>query len=87
MVVSLVISAVRKIMDYPRHRIYEAIAEIKNRSVGQVRTPTVPMTEADSEAFHAFCRMWSSMWGCVQHNLITVKQNGYQAANHVPRSE
>ncbi|NWF69179.1 MAG: hypothetical protein HXY40_08835 [Chloroflexi bacterium] len=70
-------------MNYPKHRIYEAIAAIKTPGVWRLIAPAAPMTEADFEAFHALCRMWSRMWGGVQHNLMTVNQNDYEEANHV----
>lgn len=74
-------------MDYPRHRIYEAIADIKNQSVWRQIAPATPMTEADSKPIHAFCRMWSNMWGCTQHNLITVHHKSNEEAHDVNRNK
>jgi hypothetical protein len=87
MMASLVMSAVRKMMYYPRHRLFEVIAQIKYGNSWRHIAPATPMTEAGFEAFHSFCRMWSSMWGCEQHNLLTAKRKGYEETNHVRRSK
>jgi hypothetical protein len=70
-------------MEYPIARTLEAIANIKISTPVSTNAPTTPRTDEDNRALHAFCQMWSQMWGCAHHNINPTDQTIRQEDTHV----